>query len=63
MYRAPVQVKGKSNAIAVYSYGNYSAVLTKDGAVYVWGENYYGHHGNGTESAVCKPVLTGLTCK
>ena len=59
----PVQVKGINNAVKVFCCENYSVVLTKDGAVWVFGENYFGQHGDGTETAVCRPVLTGVTCK
>lgn len=59
----PVQVKGITNAVKVFCSQDYSVVLTKDGAVWVFGDNYYGQHGDGTEIAVCKPVPTGILCK
>ncbi|MGN0106776.1 MAG: RCC1-like domain-containing protein, partial [Hominilimicola sp.] len=51
------------NAIKVYAYDNYSMALTKDGNVYVWGDNTYGQLGTGSKGGTLKnaALLKGTT--
>jgi alpha-tubulin suppressor-like RCC1 family protein len=47
----PIPVPGISGAIAISAGTNISEALIQDGTVKVWGENYFGEAGNGTDTA------------
>jgi len=48
---------GTSGNISMLSLGStHSAAITKDGSLYMWGDNYYGELGNGTVENKSKPI-------
>ncbi len=60
--RAPVQVPGHAQFIAVASGSAHSVGLKSDGTVWAWGANGYGQLGDGTSTVRYLPVqVPGLT--
>jgi len=43
----PEKIKELSNILSISSGSNYACALTKDGAIYCWGDNDFGQLGNG----------------